>query len=78
MQFDLLEACQGLCMGEYCRPSPHLLSARYRESACTVGQLVMAIMCLVQDGIEDMEVMFVGCLPVELDPDEQDVRYHSH
>ena len=34
----------------------------------------MEIMCLVQDGIEDMEVMFVGCLPVELDPDDQDVR----
>jgi hypothetical protein len=28
----------------------------------------------VQDGIEDMELMYVGCLPVELDPDEQDVR----
>ncbi len=28
----------------------------------------------MQDGIEDMELMYVGCLPVELDPDEQDVR----
>ena len=27
-----------------------------------------------QEGIEDAEVMYVGCLPVELDPDEQDVR----
>ena len=43
-----------------------------------MGQLVIPIMCLVQDGIEDMEVMFVGCLPVELDPDEQDVRYYLH
>ena len=28
----------------------------------------------MQDGIDDMELMYVGCLPVELDPDEQDVR----
>ena len=28
----------------------------------------------MQDGLEDVEVMYVGCLPVELDPDEQDVR----
>ena len=78
LQSDLLEACHGLCMGEYCRPSSEHLSAHYRELACTLVQLVMAIMCLVQDGIEDMEVMFVGCLPVELDPDEQDVRYYLH
>jgi hypothetical protein len=29
---------------------------------------------LVQEGIEDAEVMYVGCLPMELEPDEQDVR----
>ena len=40
--------------------------------------LVIDLMCLVKDGIEDVEVMFVGCLPVELDPDEQDVRYYAH
>ena len=27
----------------------------------------------MQDGIEDIEIMFVGCLSVELEPDEQDV-----
>ncbi len=27
----------------------------------------------MQDGLEDVEIMYVGCLPVELDPDEQDV-----
>ena len=24
--------------------------------------------------MEDMDVMYVGCLPIELDPDDQDVR----
>lgn len=27
----------------------------------------------MQDGLEDVDIMYVGCLPVELDPDEQDV-----
>ncbi len=28
---------------------------------------------LMQDGLDDVDIMYVGCLPVELDPDEQDV-----
>ena len=32
----------------------------------------LGISCM-QDGLEDVEIMYVGCLPVELDPDEQDV-----
>ena len=37
------------------------------------SSLRLGISCM-QDGLEDVEIMYVGCLPVELDPDEQDVR----
>ena len=28
----------------------------------------------LQAGVEDMDVIFVGCLPIEVDPDKQEVR----
>ncbi|CAL5223978.1 g6589 [Coccomyxa viridis] len=31
-----------------------------------------ALIYQAQDGIEDLDIMYVGCLPVELDPDDQD------
>ena len=45
------------------------------KQSCIKKPLMLVHFCLLQDGIEDMEVMYVGCLPVELDPDEQDVRH---
>ncbi|CAL8463619.1 g3153 [Coccomyxa elongata] len=31
-----------------------------------------ALIYQAQDGLDDVDIMYVGCLPVELDPDEQD------
>jgi len=28
----------------------------------------------VQAGVDDMDVIFVGCLPIEVDPEKQEVR----
>ena len=40
--------------------------------------LTEQICCLVQEGVgEDLEVMFVGCLPVEIDFAEQEVGFMS-
>ena len=47
---------------------------RHAQAVLHQEALMLVYVCLLQDGIEDMEIMYVGCLPVELDPDEQDVR----
>ena len=47
---------------------------RHARAVLHQEALMLVHFCLLQDGIEDMEVMYIGCLPVELDPDEQDVR----
>ena len=65
-------SCMFLCAKAAEQKTKSLVLVAHAETLIKFS-LRLAISCM-QDGLEDVEIMYVGCLPVELDPDEQDVR----
>ena len=76
MQAIHADVCRTCCIfSYYVRMSTVLQwSGRKDWVICTLHCILIWI---VQGGVEDMDVIFVGCLPIEVDPEKQEVRVQN-